>query len=293
MELHQVKAFVTVARIGNLTRAAQVLCVTQPAVTAQIKSLESSLGVALFERQSGRMALTREGEQLLSRAEQFLAVAGELQGMARQMQGQTRGLVQLGIPGEAPAFLRIGELSAAVQRDLPLVELSIHTHVTGNLLDRLHGGSLTAALLIASHPPRDLHWQALRSVVYRVAVPQHLAPQVLQGGWRTLAALPWVDGALETHTHLMLRHLFEQQGLTPQVILRTEDTAALDALVAKGAGCALLREDIALPGAERGDWMVWGHARVDAQLFYCTAHESTSDPLVVALSAVLASVWQP
>jgi DNA-binding transcriptional LysR family regulator len=41
--------------LGHLTKAAQVLCVTQPAVTAQVKALESSLGVALFERSSGRI----------------------------------------------------------------------------------------------------------------------------------------------------------------------------------------------------------------------------------------------
>jgi len=291
MEIHQVKAFVTVARIGHLTRAAQVLCVTQPAVTAQIKALESSLGVALFERQAGRMTLTREGEKLLTGAENLLAAVSQMQGAAREMQGQISGQIQLGVPGESPAFLRLGELSSAVQRDLPLVELGVVSHVTGGLLDRLHGGALTAALLIASHPPRDLSWQSLRSLVYRVVVPRRLAQAMQQGGWRELAALPWIDGAFESHTHPMLRNLFEQQGLAPNIILRTEDTAAMDTLVAQGAGCAVLREDLALPGVERGDWMVWGHARVDAQLFYCTAHERASDPRVVALSAVVASVW--
>lgn len=291
MEIHQIRAFVTVVRIGNLTRAAQVLCVTQPAVTAQIKALESSLGVALFERHSGRMTLTREGESLLAKAENLLAAVSELQGAAREMQGQISGQLQLGAPGESPSLLRLGELSAAVQRDLPLVELHISSHVSGALLERLHGGALTAALLIATHPPRDLYWRALRSVVYRVAVPTRLAQEMRQNGWRKLASLPWIDGSLESHTHTMLRNLFEQQGLVPNVIMRTDDTAAMDNLVVNGAGCALLREDIALPGVERGDWIVWGHARVDAQLFYCTATERASDPQVIALSAVISSVW--
>ena len=61
MELYQVRAFVTVARIGNVTKAAEALCVTQPAVTGQLKSLEQSLGVALFDRSAGRLVLTRAG----------------------------------------------------------------------------------------------------------------------------------------------------------------------------------------------------------------------------------------
>ena len=291
MELHQIRAFVTVARLGHLTKAAQVLCVTQPAVTAQVKALESSLGVALFERSSGRMSLTREGEALLPKAESVLSASGQLQGAARQMQGQVSGQIELGVPGEQPGFLRLGELSAAVQRDLPLVELHIRTHASGSMLDRLRGGALTAALVIASHPPRDLQWQSLRSVRYRVVVPTRLCAQMQRGGWKTLAALPWMDGPLDSPSHLMLRQLFEQQGLAPNVALRTEDTAALDTLVASGAGCALLREELALPGVERGEWMVWGHAQVDAQLFFCTAIESVSDPLVVALSSVVVSNW--
>ena len=62
MELYQVRAFVTVARVGNVTRAADALCVTQPAVTAQIKGLENSLGVALFDRGGRRISLARAGE---------------------------------------------------------------------------------------------------------------------------------------------------------------------------------------------------------------------------------------
>lgn len=78
MELYQVRAFVTVARLGHVTKAADALCLTQPAVTAQIKSLESSLGVALFDRSGGRLTLTRPGEKLLPHAEALLAVGHQV-----------------------------------------------------------------------------------------------------------------------------------------------------------------------------------------------------------------------
>lgn len=291
MEIYQIRAFVTVARIGNLTRAAQALCVTQPAVTAQIKALESALGVALFDRGGGRMLLTREGESLLQKAENVLAAAGDLQGAARQMQGQVSGQIDLGVPAESPGFLKLGELSVQVQKDLPLVELRVASHVPGGLLNAMRVGSLTACLYIGTHPPRDLNWQVLRSVRYRIVIPKALSREMQRGGWKVLAGLPWISGSPDAHLHPMLRHLFEQQGLAPNVVLRTEDTAELDALVASGGGCALLREELALPGAERGDWLVWGHASVDAHLYFCTSVDRQSDPLVVALNAVVASTW--
>ncbi len=291
MELYQVRAFVTVARLGHVTKAADALCVTQPAVTAQIKGLENSLGVALFDRSGGRLALTRAGEMLLPQAEALLAAGIDLLGAARRMQGELTGRIELGLPGEPADFLRLGAVAAGVQRDLPLVELATRSGTVGSLLDQVRGGALTAALSISVNPPRDLHWQALRSVCWRVAIPQRLACETQRGGWRVLAGMPWIDGGVESHIHQMLRGLFEQQGLSPNVVLRSEDTQGLDQLVRAGNGCALLREEVALPGVERGDWVVWGHARVDAQLYFSTAPDRIGDPLVVALSSLMRGAW--
>lgn len=291
MELYQVRAFVTVARLGHVTKAADALCVTQPAVTAQIKSLENSLGVALFERGAGRLTLTRAGEQLLPLAESLLAAGHELLGAARRMQGELRGRAEIGMPGESAEFLRVAALAAGVQRDVPLVELAMRSGPAGALLDQVRGGALTAAMSVSVNPPRDVQWQALRTVCYRVALPLVHAATMQRGGWRVLAGLPWVDGTAESHLHELLRAMFEQQGLSPNVVLRSEDTSDLAGLVRNGTACALLREEVALPGVERGEWMVWGHARVDAQLYFSTSADRQGDPLVVALASVVRSVW--
>lgn len=292
MELHQIRAFVTVARVGNVTKAAEVLCVTQPAVTAQIKGLESSLGVALFDRSGGHITLTRAGEKLLTLAGTVLAAAAELKGLARGMQGELAGRVELGLPGETSDFLRTGSLSVAVQRDLPLVELQTRTKPVGQLLDMVRGGGLTGAFVISASPPRDMQWIALRSISYRVAIPTRLASEMQRGGWRVLANLPWVSGVIESHIHQLLRNLFEQQGLEPSVVMRSEDTSTLESFVRAGTACALLREEVAIPGVERSEWHVWGHARIEAQLYFCSSTDLASDPLVVALSSAVHELWR-
>lgn len=291
MELHQIRAFVTVARVGNVTKAAEVLCVTQPAVTAQIKGLESSLGVALFDRGGGRMSLTRAGEKLLAQAGVVLNAAGELKGAARSMQGELSGRIEVGLPGETTEFLRTGTLASAVQCDLPLVEFHTRTKPVGQLLDLTRAGALTGAFIIGTNPPRDLQWQSLRSISYRIAIPSRLASEMERGGWRVLASLPWVSGVVESHVHQMLRGLFEKQGLEPNVATRSEDTSALESFVRAGTACALLRQEIAVPGVERGEWSVWGHAKVDAQLYFTSSSEMSSDPLAVALSSAVQTVW--
>ena len=69
MKLYQLRSFVAVAEAGHLTRAAEKLHVSQPAVSAQIKALEDELDLVLFERTSSGMVLTPAGKRLLTDAE--------------------------------------------------------------------------------------------------------------------------------------------------------------------------------------------------------------------------------
>src|SRR5690606_33050110 len=245
MEIYQIRAFVTVARLGNLTKAADALSLTQPAVTAQIKALEQSLGVALFERAAGRLTLAKAGEALLPTAESLLVLGAQLKSEAQQLQGSLHGAVELGIPSEQPDFLRLGELASAVRDQLPLIELKTLTLSTVQLDEYVNTGRLHAALTLVVNPPRGTCWQPLRSVRYRIAMPAALAGTVKRGGWRDVAQLPWLDGPAGSHTHLLLRDMFERHGLAPRVVMQHDDQANLDALVRAGAGCALLREEIA------------------------------------------------
>ena len=63
MEIYQLRTFVTVAQQGHLTQAAELLHLSQPAVTAQIKALEEEVGMPLFERTAGGVNLSRIGQE--------------------------------------------------------------------------------------------------------------------------------------------------------------------------------------------------------------------------------------
>ena len=292
MEIYQIRAFVTVARLGNLTKAAGALSLTQPAVTAQIKALEQSLGVALFERAGGRLTLAKAGEALLPTAEALLTLGAQFKAEAQQLQGSLHGAVDLGVPSEQPDFLRLGELASAVLEHLPLVELKTITLPTTALHDQVSSGRLHGALTIAANPPRATHWMPLRSVRYRIALPSALANELKRGGWREVSQLPWLDGPAGCHTHLLLRDMFERHGMTPRVVMQHDDQANLDALVRAGAGCALLREETALAGAASGDFLVWGQAHADATLGFMTPHERASEPVLVALISLMQKIWK-
>jgi len=291
MEIYQIRAFVKVARMGNLTRAAESLSLTQPAVTAQIKALEQSLGVALFDRTGGRLTLAKAGEVLLPTAEALLAQGNQLKAFAQALQGELQGVLELGVPSEQPDFLRLGELVGEVTRNLPMIELQTFVLPTGTLAEQVDSGKLAAALTIVASPPRGLQWTPLRSVRYRVAVPLDAADSIRKGGWRELAQSPWLDGPAGSHAHALLRDMFERHGLRPRVVMQNDDHAHLNALVRAGAGCALVREEIALQGAAANDFVVWGSAKVDATLGYITSAERAGDPVLVALTSMVQRTW--
>ncbi|MEJ2897185.1 LysR family transcriptional regulator [Bordetella avium] len=293
MEIYQIRAFVTVARLGPQTPAAEALSLTQPAVSAQIKALEQSLGVALFERSAGRMVLAKSGEALLPTAEALLVLGVQLKSEAQQLQGALQGAVDLGVPSERPEFLRLGDLASTLMQRLPLVELKTHMLPADALLEQVQGGRLAAALVIVAHPPRSVHWRALRSVRYRIAIPRPLSATLTRAGWRDIAQLPWLDGPAGSHSHLLLRDMFERHGLAPRVVMRNDDQANMDAMVRAGAGCALLREETALSGAAAGDFIVWGQARADATLGFIQPPERAGEALLVALSSVVQKIWKP
>ena len=291
MEIYQIRAFVKVARMGNLTRAAEALSLTQPAVTAQIKALEQSLGVPLFDRTAGRLTLAKAGEALLTTAEELLAQGNQLKAQAQALQGELHGALAFGVPSEQPDFLRLGELVGRVTRNLPLVELQTFVLPTTSLAEQVESGKLAAALTIAATPPRGLQWLPLRSVRYRVAVPSEAAESLRRGGWRELAQLPWLDGPAGSHVHVLLRDMFERHGLRPRVVMQNEDHANLHALVRADAGCALVREEIALSGAAANDFVVWGSAKADATLGYIVSPDRASDQVLVALTSMVQRTW--
>src|ERR1700692_4680378 len=130
MDLTLLRAFVTVAREGNLTRAAVQLHVSQPAVSLQIKNLQETLGVALFSRTSHGLILTRDGEALLQHAERALNAASEVLRVAAALRHEVSGRLTIGTILD-PEFLRLGGFLRALVETYPRIETALRHGMVG------------------------------------------------------------------------------------------------------------------------------------------------------------------
>ncbi len=290
MEIYQLRAFVTVAKIGQLTRAAEALHVTQPAVTGQIKALEEELGVSLFDRRPGRIALTRAGERLLPEAEKVLAAAGSLIGRAKELQGEVAGSLVIGTLGD-PDALRLASLLGGLVAALPLLDIKTRSGDAETLREGVATSTLQAAFYIGPHIPRDVLGLPLQTLHYRVVAPMAYRDRLLHAGWREIADLPWIGAPHAGHVQTLLRDLFSRQGLLPNQVVESDDASAPYSLVRAGLGLALLREDMAVPAAEREELVIWPHTRVAALLSFIYPKTAEHDPAIVAALSVLRQVW--
>src|SRR5581483_6396644 len=130
MELYQLRTFAAVADTGHITRAAEKLHVSQPAVSAHIKGLEEDLRVRLFDRTPTGMQLTRAGRQLREQAEKVLAEVERLRQLAATLKGDIVGRLRVGKASD-PEGVRVGEfLDRTAERDR-LLEIELHQEVSG------------------------------------------------------------------------------------------------------------------------------------------------------------------
>jgi len=292
MELYQLRTFAAVADAGHLTRAAERLHISQPAVSAQVKALEDELGVALFERTPNGMVLTPPGKRLLGHAEKVLAAAQDLKHEARVLTGAVAGRLRVGTVAD-PGFIRLGEfLNHAVDLH-PLLELDVHQEVTGTAFEMVRSGELDASFyfgtlvhpLVASLP--------LQEVAYRVAAPSAWKDRVDAATWAELAALPWILTPAVSSHHDLVNTLFQQHGVEPTSVIQADQELVMGNLIVAGVGLSLMREDLAREREIAGDVVVLEAAgRLTTVLQFIYLAERAQDPSIAALVSALGDVWK-
>ncbi|WP_019390986.1 LysR family transcriptional regulator [Priestia filamentosa] len=152
MELRVLRYFLTVAREGNITRAADFLHVTQPTLSRQLKELEQKLGKKLFIRSSHSIILTDEGILLRKRAEEIVHMVDKLEAEFSSMEETISGDVYIG-GGETDAMRQIARVVKELQLNYPNIRYHLYSGNEEDVTDRLDRGLLDFGILIQ---PADL-----------------------------------------------------------------------------------------------------------------------------------------
>ena len=149
LDLGTLRSFVTIADSGSMTRAAGRLFMTQSAIIMQIKRLESSLGLSVFDRSSQGMMPTTEGEQLLQYANQMLALNDEA--MGRLTSPDYEGVIRLGAPSDI-IYPHIPGTIREFSRDFPRVQVKFSAAGTLALREQFDLGQHDVILTTEREP---------------------------------------------------------------------------------------------------------------------------------------------
>jgi DNA-binding transcriptional LysR family regulator len=291
VELYQLRGFAVVAEVGNLTRAAERLHISQPALSAQIKALEDELGVALFDRTPSGMQLTVGGQQLLGETEKVLAAAQSLDTAARALKGDVAAKVRIGTVSD-PEFIRVGELLHVAVERYPLLRIELHQEVSGEAYEQVRRGELDASFYFGELSHAGIAGVRLGEMAYRVVAPAQWCDRLAQADWAALAAMPWiVTPSISTHNR-MVSELFAGRGAMPAQVVVADQESLISTLVDAGVGVALMREDLARAKEAAGEVCTWRDARVVTPLWFVHPAERAHDPAIAALLDVLREVWR-
>lgn len=146
MELRVLRYFLMVAREENITRASQLLHVTQPTLSRQLMQLEDELGVQLFHRGKYSVTLTEDGMLLRRRAEELVSLSDKTVKELMHKEETVAGEVSIGC-GETRSMAFISEQILGFRSEYPQVHFDIHSATADDIKERLEKGLLDIGLL--------------------------------------------------------------------------------------------------------------------------------------------------
>ncbi len=147
MEIRVLRYFLMVAREENITKAAELLHITQPTLSRQLMQLETELGTKLFERSSHNIRLTEDGMLLKRRAQELVQLADKTEREFKRGEEQISGSIAIG-SGETNNVQVIADIIRKFQTEYPLVQYDLYTANADDIKDRIDKGLLDIGLLM-------------------------------------------------------------------------------------------------------------------------------------------------
>lgn len=297
--INSILAFVTVAREGSVSRAAEVLNLTQPAISHQIKRLGEETGITLFNRTPTGLQISHDGTAVLSKAERVLDAMSDFQRSARQRSGRISGKLRIGTIVD-PEFIRLGRILARLRTEHPDIETELTHGVSGDIMTWLKRGQIDAGFYLCG--PDDLapmgldseepvHVIKLADFTYRVIGPVGLQNQIENADWPSLAKLPWIGTPEKSVHYRLLSKVYTNPVDRLGVVARVDQEASMLEMVRSGIGLSLCRESIALHQKQTFGIAVCNSVSVPACLCFVALDRRKENPIILEIFNLLQSSW--
>lgn len=276
-----------VAREGGVTAAAEVLHVSQPSISAQIRKLEKAIGHELFRREGRSMTLTHEGKIVFDYADEIFRMGDELQ---KTVQGGLAGRpmrLVVGVAATVPNVVAFHLLGPAFELEDP-VRIVVRESRTDRLLTDLASHEIDLILSDRAVPPDSMvraFSHSLGSSPVDILGPPLLSHRVRDGFPGSLDGEPFILPAEGYALRRSLEEWFEAVGIRPRIFAEIEDTDLVTAFAEAGAGMLAVPSVITPEIRVHHALEIIGRAAGVREDFYAiTADRRLEHPAVVAIT---------
>ncbi|MGB6105291.1 MAG: LysR family transcriptional regulator [Pusillimonas sp.] len=293
-ELQHIRAFIAVAREGNLTRASQQLHLTQPAVSVQLKRMQDALNLRLFTRSLSGLEITSSGEKLLPLAERILGALEDFEQMADSMQDALHGTLSMGTILN-PDSVRLSQILQHLFEHHAGLTTKLRHGMTGWVQEQVLNGELDAGFYLGfpeDIDPAVFHAAKLTELTYYIIAPKGWQDRIANKGWPELASQPWVWTPPSSAHHRMLSRVFRAAGVQPCIAAEVDLEASMIDLVRSGVGLSLARDSLAQREEQDHDVVVERGLPIRIPMWFIARAGRKDDPMVKAVFTAVTAAFQ-
>lgn len=238
LNYHHLLYFWAVAKQGGLRKASEVLRVSQPSMSAQIKALEESLGERLFQRKGRNLVLTETGHAVFGYADEIFALGRELVDTVRQRPTSRTLRLRVGIEDSFPKLMSYEILRPVLDGNSPM-RLVCHEGKSEDLMAQLAAYRLD--MVLADQPATSgakltVFSHLLGECSVAVCATKPMATRLRKGFPGSLNGAPALLPTPNTALRRSLDQWFQVQGIRPKLVAEFEDGALMKVAAANGRG---------------------------------------------------------
>ena len=240
MDIYQLSYFRKVAETGSISRAAEELFITQPAVSKQMKALEDELGERLFDRLGKKVFLTRAGEVLFSHAGKILRSVADAKTAVRDMSEECSGELVIGTSDHISLHRLPGVLKTYITT-FPKVDLKLRCHRSETIIEMVNRNAVDLGIVTLPPLLKNLIsktvWTDPLSLVFPRGHPLESLPSVRL---RDVVSYGMILPESETTTRKAIDLVFSKKRLVPNVAMEVAYIETIKGLVKAGLGISIL-----------------------------------------------------
>lgn len=252
MNISQLETLITISKTMSFRKAGELLNLTQPAVSAQIKSLEDEFKTVLVDRNQP-VTLTDRGKVFLEHAERILDVVEELRQKLSDLNETPQGHIVLGTTTSI-AIQILPRVLSYFQDQFPLIKTSIQSMASSAIYQQVENGMIDVGIgyLIERNP--NLSTSVLYYDTFELVVsPSHpLASQASSATMESLREIPLILLSPDTVGRRFVDDVFKKYGIEPHVVMELSSSEEIKRMVEINLGAAIISKQSVTPETRSG-----------------------------------------